>query len=191
MATINCLLHPHHVSLGKKYTSLHMLHQRIDDPYYSLDGRPSHEGVAVPRFDVREGSDAFYLDGDLPGLTHLSDIFCEFIDNQVLIVRGVIKPKLLPTTAVEPKGDPFIPTLHPKSDKFPDAEVSGAEPETTWKLKERQVGKFERSFTFPSIIKQNGMKTSLEAGVLSIVLPKDHEADAKVAAKMEIESEFS
>lgn len=33
------------------------------------------------------------------------------------------------------------------------------------------------------------MKTSLEAGVLSIVMPKDKEEDAKEAARLEIEHE--
>jgi HSP20 family molecular chaperone IbpA len=59
----------------------------------------------------------------------------------------------------------------------------------TWKLRERHVGKFERSFTFSSRIQPSGMKTSLDAGLLSIVLPKDREQDAKEAAKSEIEYE--
>lgn len=66
-----------------------MLYQHIDDPYYGIDRSPSHKGVSVPRFDVREGPDAFYLDGELPGL-----IF-EYLENETLIVRGTIRPKLL------------------------------------------------------------------------------------------------
>ncbi|KAF8851845.1 hypothetical protein BDZ45DRAFT_678817 [Acephala macrosclerotiorum] len=177
MSTINCLLHPHHVTLGKTHTSIHMLHQHIDDPYYGLDHRPSHEGVSVPKFDVREGADAFYLDGELPGLTHLSEVVCEFIDNQTLIVRGSIKPRLL------------------EGEKLPVAtavkDTTASAPAFTWKLKERHVGKFERSFTFPSKFKSEDMKSSLEFGVLSLVLPKDKDADLVASAKMEIDNEIA
>lgn len=47
---------------AKNYTSTHLLHQHIDDHYYSLDRHASHKGVSVPRFDIREGPDAFYLE---------------------------------------------------------------------------------------------------------------------------------
>lgn len=83
-----------------------MLHQHVDDPYYGLDGLPSHEGVSVPKFDVREAADTFYLDGELPGLTQLKDVVCEFIENQTLIVRGSITPKLLPGEKDLPVGAP-------------------------------------------------------------------------------------
>lgn len=103
MDSINCLLHPHHVSLGKNYTSIHMLHQHIDDPYYGLDRHAPHKGVSVPRFDIRERADAFYLEGELPGLTSLNNIVCEFIGNQTLIIRGAIKPSLLTGETELPK----------------------------------------------------------------------------------------
>jgi len=60
----------------------------------------------------------------------------------------------------------------------------------TWKLKERHVGRFERSFTFPGKINPLGMKTSLEAGILSIVLPKNIQATEEAKARQEIESEI-
>jgi HSP20 family molecular chaperone IbpA len=58
-----------------------------------------------------------------------------------------------------------------------------------WKLKERHVGPFERSFTFPSHFKYGSMETEIEAGVLSIKLLKDHEADKIAATQLEIKSE--
>ena len=94
MATLKCLLHPHHVSMGKHYTSIQTLHQHIDDPYYGLDKRPSHAGVSVPRFDVHEDENAFYLDGEVPGISSAGEIFTEFLDNRTLIVRGIVKPKV-------------------------------------------------------------------------------------------------
>ena len=79
--------------MGKHHTSIQTLYQHNDDPYYGLDKRPSHSGVAVPRFDVREDEDAFYLDGEIPGVSNTEDIFTETIDNITLIVRGSVKPK--------------------------------------------------------------------------------------------------
>jgi hypothetical protein len=93
MATLKCLLHPHHVNMGKHYTSIQTLHQHIEDPYYGLDKRPSHAGVSVPRFDVREDENAFYLDGEVPGVSDAGTILTEFLDNITLIVRGSVKPK--------------------------------------------------------------------------------------------------
>jgi HSP20 family molecular chaperone IbpA len=59
-----------------------------------------------------------------------------------------------------------------------------------WKLKERHVGPFERSFTFPSHFIYASMETKIEAGILSIKLLKDHEADKEAEARVAIESEI-
>jgi HSP20 family molecular chaperone IbpA len=62
--------------------------------------------------------------------------------------------------------------------------------EMIWKLKERHVGPFERSFTFPSAFKKESMELKVEAGVLSIKLLKDHEADKEAKNRLVIESEI-
>ena len=93
MAALNCILHPHHVNMGKHHTSIHTLHQHVEDPYYGLDKQPSHKGVLVPKFDVREDEDAFYLDGDVPGVSATGEIFTEMIGSITLIVRGAVKAK--------------------------------------------------------------------------------------------------
>jgi len=97
METLHHLLHPHHVSFLKGHTSLHTLHQHNEDPYYGIDKRPSHAGVSAPRFDVREGASAWVLDGEIPGLTSMGDVIAEFVEDQVLVVRGTVKPKGIPT----------------------------------------------------------------------------------------------
>jgi len=93
MATLNCVLHPHHVNMGKHHTSIHTLHQHVEDPYYGLDKKPSHKDVSVPRFDVREDENAFYLDGDIPDISTPGELFTEVIDGITLIIRGSVKPK--------------------------------------------------------------------------------------------------
>jgi HSP20 family molecular chaperone IbpA len=64
------------------------------------------------------------------------------------------------------------------------------EKEMIWKLKERHVGPFESSFTFPSRFKKESMEMKAEAGVLSIKLLKDHEADKEAENRLVIESEI-
>jgi hypothetical protein len=81
------------VNMGKHYTSIHTLHQHIKDLYYGLDKRPSHHGVSVPRFDVREDENGFYLDGEAPSLNNVDEMFTEAIDSLTLIIRGTMKQK--------------------------------------------------------------------------------------------------
>ena len=51
--------------------------------------------------------------------------------------------------------------------------------EENYHRNERTYGRFQRSFTLPSNIKQEGMKASYEDGLLSISLPKEEEKKAK------------
>jgi HSP20 family molecular chaperone IbpA len=95
MATLNCILHPHHVSLIKHpFTAQSLFHSFEDriDPYYGIDDGRSHKHLGCPRFNVSETEKAFILDGELPGVTDKKQISVEWLQNQVLIIRGIIKP---------------------------------------------------------------------------------------------------
>jgi HSP20 family molecular chaperone IbpA len=178
-------------------------HQHIEDPYYGLDKRPPHHGVSVPRFDVREDENSFYLDGEVPGLTNVDEIFTEVIDGLTLIVRGALKQKKGAEHAQIPEqyGTPLEVTFESERTLSNshlangEANKTGAIPKEgeqamIWKLGERHVGPFERSFTFPSHFKYGSMETGIEAGVLSITLLKDHEADKIAVAQLEVKSEI-
>jgi HSP20 family molecular chaperone IbpA len=95
MSTLNCILHPHHTSLVRRpitfQSLLHAFEDRVD-PYHEIDGGPSHKQLGRPRFNVTETQDAFILDGELPGVTEKKQITVEWFQNQVLIIRGVVKP---------------------------------------------------------------------------------------------------
>jgi len=96
MATLNCILHPHHTSLIRQpYTIQSLLHSYADhiDPYYEFDRIPSHKGVSVPRFNVTETKSEYHLAGEIPGVTDKSSITVEWLLNQVLIIRGEIPLK--------------------------------------------------------------------------------------------------
>src|ERR1700753_4313688 len=103
MATLTHIIHPHHVSLIDPYTFQSVLHpsKYEQDPYDDID-HFSHERLGRPRFNVSETEGAFLLDGELPGVVDKTQITVEWFLNQVLIVRGVIKP-----ADTETMKDPF------------------------------------------------------------------------------------
>lgn len=77
------------------------------DPYYEIDGGSSHRGLGIPRFNVTETETAYILDGEFPGVVEKSKISVEWLQNQVLIIRGTISP-----ADTETATDPFRAGLH-------------------------------------------------------------------------------
>lgn len=105
MATLNCILYPHHVSLMRTPITLqslfHSFGDRVD-PYYEYDAARSHKGLGRPRFNVTETETTYLVDGEFPGVSDKSMITVEWLQNQVLIVRGIISP-----ADTETATDPF------------------------------------------------------------------------------------
>jgi HSP20 family molecular chaperone IbpA len=105
MATLNCILHPHHVSLMRTPFTLHSLFHSFEDridPYYEYDRMPSHKGLHRPRFNVTETETEYLIDGEFPGVSDKSNISVEWLQNQVLIIGGFINP-----ADTEKAKDPF------------------------------------------------------------------------------------
>ena len=110
MTALNCILHPHHVSLVNKPFNLQSLFHSFEDrvdPYYGIDGGRSHKSLYSPRFNVCETETAYVLDGELPGVEDKKQITVEWLMNQILIIRGMIKP-----ADTETATDPFQAGLH-------------------------------------------------------------------------------
>jgi len=104
MATLNSILHPHHVSLVKPPFTLHSLTHSFGDrvdPYYEYDAIRPLKGLSRPRFNVTETETAYLLDGEFPGVEK-SKITIEWLQNQVLIIQGIISP-----ADTETATDPF------------------------------------------------------------------------------------
>jgi len=144
MATFKCLLHPHHVSL----LDIHSIRAKLNnvgDPYYNIDMLPSHHGVLAPKFDVFEAPNRYIIIGDLPGVKP-DAIEIDWLDGQTLFIRGEIATHAL----AEAKDTADTKVLH----------------------RERQEGKFERSFTLPSKVDPQLLERSFADGVLQITLPK-------------------
>jgi HSP20 family molecular chaperone IbpA len=118
----------------------------------------------APKFDVRETSDAYLLDGELPGIFQ-KDIDIEFSDPQTLVIKGHCEREYqrpeAGETAVQKTGDK-------EKDKDKDEDKSRHK---YW-VSERSIGEFHRSFNFPTLVDQDHVKASLKNGILSIIMPK-------------------
>jgi HSP20 family molecular chaperone IbpA len=119
------------------------------------------------RFDVRESTDAYHLDGELPGIVQ-KDIDIEFTDPQTLVVKG--------------RTEREYHSSSPSDDSEGD-DKSGKPAYRFW-AEERSVGEFQRTFSFPTRVDQDAVKANLKNGILSIVVPK---AAAPTAKKITVE----
>ncbi|KAJ6025022.1 hypothetical protein N7540_005819 [Penicillium herquei] len=153
----------------------------------------------APAFDVREVSDSYYLDGELPGVGQ-NAIDIEFRDPQTLVIKGRSERNYQTTQPESPSN----PEESPKRLRQPTVEdedesdsndsdtntatsvsSSGSTktppqtPTSKYWVSERSIGDFERTFSFPTRVDQDAVRASLKNGVLSIILPKEATPKAK------------
>lgn len=150
--------------------------------------------VFSPAFDVRELTDAYCLDGEIPGVDH-DNIDIEFSDPHTLIIKGhternyQTKPRQTqsgsdsgsprwrqPTVEDEEEAnsnstDTATVDLTAVSEKLP-AENTQSSSFHYW-ASERSIGDFQRTFTFPTRVNQDAVRASLRNGILSVVVPKE------------------
>jgi HSP20 family protein len=105
-----------------------------------------------PAVDLKEAEGEFLLTGEFPGLTE-KDITVE-IEQNVLTLRG-----------------------EKKSEREETKEKNGR-----WHLIERTYGSFQRSFTLPGNVDASKIDAKFENGVLTVHMPKRHEAAARQIA---------
>lgn len=148
----------------------------------------SHVRSFTPRFDVREGESGYELHGELPGIKQ-EDVDIEFVDSNTLVIKGRSEREYVtksteedgkPVKAVDAK--PHKATVEDESTDVTSKAVSPAENDTIetrreepsyryW-VSERSVGEFHRSFTFPGKVDRDGVKASLNNGILTVLVPK-------------------
>lgn len=146
----------------------------------------------APAFDVREFTNAYRLDGELPGVDQ-SNIEIEFTDPHTLVIKGHTDREdnnddsndASSSRSSSPAG------WHPATVEDEDAEsTSSADTAASntasntashpakkdqphfW-TKERSIGDFQRTFSFTARVDQDSVRASLKNGVLSVVVPKE------------------
>ncbi|KAL4915826.1 HSP20-like chaperone [Aspergillus aurantiobrunneus] len=153
------------------------------DNHRSARGQVSMRSFA-PRFDVRETSDAYHLDGELPGIPQ-NNIDIEFTDPQTIVIKGRSEREYhhssdnnntaaadkQPRVETESEGD--TPNENREVSKLSgDQKVSAKPAKPRFWASERSVGEFQRTFSFPTRVNQDDVSASLKDGILSLVVPK-------------------
>lgn len=149
--------------------------------------------IFTPAFDVRELHDGYYLDGELPGVDS-SNIEIEFSDPHTLVIKGQTQRSYQPTTntkqsqnssssprwrqpTVEDGDEDGNETSHSDTDdtaqQLTAEDTQTQSPPLHYWAAERSVGEFQRTFTFPTHVDQDGVRASLKNGILSVVVPKE------------------
>jgi hypothetical protein len=99
MSSLECLLHPHHISLVDVH-SLRAKLRHAGDAYYNIDGLPSHRGVQAPKFDIFEidgDTSGWLLVGNVPGVKSKEEIRVEWVDGTTIFIRGTLATASIPT----------------------------------------------------------------------------------------------
>ncbi len=115
--------------------------------------------VFVPKVDVKEDSEAYTMEMDLPGRTE-KDVEIE-LDNNTL-------------------------TISSKQEEKNEMEETEKEENGRWLIRERRVSSFKRSFTLPEDVNLDALKASFKNGILSVRLPRRAPSQPK---KIAIKSE--
>jgi HSP20 family protein len=147
-----------------------------------------------PKFDVVEAKDAYHLHGELPGLDQ-KDVSIEFTDPHTLIIKGHVEHRYEHSEPTDEGDKKATDASHKATVEDESAEKSKESKEsketavtttdegkkdvakvrhhkTKYWVSERSVGEFHRSFSFPSLVDQDGVKATLKQGVLNITVPK-------------------
>jgi HSP20 family protein len=180
-----------------------LLHQA---PMLFLDTiREKHD--LCPVFDVRETAEAYFLEGEFPGISGAHAIKVEWLDGNSLRVTGHIyktdlevdwaadrlhrtSPRLWQATvedqacgtAVQSASEnAFLPLCRFDNEVNKDSAPKENTPKE-W-LSERGIGAFVRTFDFPSAVDTSGIRVKLYQGLLRMMVPKE---DPKASKTKEI-----
>lgn len=147
------------------------LFRLLDDYDSHRIGRHQQSALQAfnPRFDIRESQEAYHLDGELPGIAP-QDIDIEFCDPQTLIVKG--------------RTERAYETGFPVEEAETNTEQASMSDNHRYWARERSVGQFQRTFSFPSHVDRDAVKASLKNGILSVIIPK---ASAHTSKKITVE----
>jgi HSP20 family molecular chaperone IbpA len=136
----------------------------------------------APAFDVRELTNAYHLDGELPGVDQ-SNIEIEFTDPHTLVIKGHTERDYASddvSRSSSPAGwhKPTVEDEDAESTSSANtADTAASHPAENdlphfW-AKERSIGDFQRTFSFTARVDQDSVRASLKNGVLSVIVPKE------------------
>lgn len=145
-----------------------------------------------PKFDVLEYAHGYELRGDLPGINQ-SDIDIEFTDATTLIIKGhtsrdddhvkssdVEKDKKATVEDDEEEQQQIAKkTAHGEGGGDVTETERHEDVQYKYWVRERPVGEFQRTFSFPGKVDRDSVKASLKEGVLKVFVPKEVRKEAE------------
>lgn len=146
----------------------------FSDSYHSRYSRHD-KGVYSPDFDLRETLDAYYFEGEFPGVKDCGAIKLQWIDQHTLQIEGVLDTTYSSENGTQTEGDTRIGLHSPQepTELHETRAGTGQNSATTrvW-LNERRTGSFRRSFSFPVAVDADAIEATLSQGLLRVVVPK-------------------
>lgn len=125
----------------------------------------------TPRANAYESTATFYLDVELPGIKDKAEVELEWLSSGTLLLRTKVKGDMH-----APLRNDEVHHHEAKNEGKKEGDQKPAEgeqrPIVYMTVHERKIGAYGRAFHFPVKVQREQMETSLEAGVLSITLPK-------------------
>ncbi len=140
-----------------------------------------------PKFDVKESSSGYELAGELPGIRQ-DDIEIEFVDSNTLVIKGRtlrdnghVKSSDVEKAHKATVEDDEEEQQIAKKTQGGDVTETKRHEEVQYKywVRERPVGEFQRTFSFPGKVDRDGVKASLKEGVLNVFVPKEVRKEAE------------
>ena len=134
-----------------------------------------------PDADILDCISHYIVEIEVPGVKDVSKLKIQWLDNSTLLVKGGTEQAKQPGPAADGDKD--------EDTKEHAKEQSKAREWPYLVIGERRLGAFERRFTFPSqTVEQENVKATLEAGLLTLKIPKHHLHLAQRGRTVEIES---
>jgi HSP20 family molecular chaperone IbpA len=172
MSFFDAFWQPHHRNSLSHSHGLGSLLHYLDESHSKL------EENATPDLDVRETSSTYFLDVELPGVTDKkNDLLIQWASSRTLVIEGQLRRSDIArewgehSKQLDSKSSVDVHEEHhdPKQEPKPE--------QPNLIFKERSVGKFRRSFTFPVDIESTKLRAKLEDGLLKIMVPKQKHDD--------------
>ncbi|EMC98274.1 hypothetical protein BAUCODRAFT_146829 [Baudoinia panamericana UAMH 10762] len=150
---------------------------RAHPHHAARSNNPTRDTPNYPDVDVRDGGREYWVDVEVPGIKNVEDIHCQWTSNTIVVVSGnIMRPihnseqqQQQPSTGGRDAHGVYEPPPSTQEHYQPPYQHVGP-PYTI--VSERRIGHFRRIFHLPVPAEVSKMTAKLEAGLLSLTIPK-------------------
>jgi HSP20 family molecular chaperone IbpA len=157
--------------------------------YMARQNPPPEENPNRPDVDIRDSITEYLVDIEVPGVKNTSEVTVKWTSTSSLVVVGTVER---PTWGKQKQGmkeqqpaAPIVASPEKDVDRKSHASESYQEDESLV-VGERRLGPFRRYVNFPIEVESGGVTAKLEAGLLSLRVPKAKHLMPKHDVKIEI-----